>query len=132
MAKHAPARRSSCRANSLAYDRYEMRVIPCWVLLRAGVALAQDGRLDFARRCSVCHGADGHGTERGPNLAKSRRVRSRSLDELRAVIRDGIPAAGMPAFDLPPAELDVLTALVRSLSASAADANAPGDRSAGE
>jgi PQQ-dependent dehydrogenase (methanol/ethanol family) len=100
--------------------------------LIAGVALAQDGRLDFASRCSVCHGADGHGTERGPNLAKSRRVRSRSLDELRAVIRGGIPAAGMPAFDLPPAELDVLTAFVRSLSASAADANAPGDCAAGE
>jgi mono/diheme cytochrome c family protein len=46
------------------------------VLLIAGVALAQDGTLDFASRCSVCHGADGHGTERGPNLAKSRQVRS--------------------------------------------------------
>src|ERR1700722_17176548 len=109
-----------------------MRVTPCWVLLIAGVALAQDGRQDFARRCSVCHGADGHGTERGPNLAKSRQVRSRSLDELRAVISGGIPAAGMPAFDLPPGELDVLTAFVRSLSGSAAEANAPGDRAAGE
>src|ERR1700733_14058592 len=96
-----------------------MRVTPCWVLLIAGVALAQDGRQDFARRCSVCHGADGHGTERGPNLAKSRQVRSRSLDELRAVISGGIPAGARPAF-------------VRSLSGPAAEANAPGDRAAGE
>jgi len=109
-----------------------MRSVFCHFLLIASVALAQDGRQDFAKRCSVCHGTDGHGTERGPNLANSRRVRSRSLDELRAVIRGGIPASGMPPFDLPPAELDVLTTFVRSLSAPAAEAHAPGDRAAGE
>ena len=54
-------------------------------------ALAQEGREVFAARCTVCHG-DGHGTERGPNLANSRRVRARSVAELLAVIRDGIPA----------------------------------------
>ncbi len=93
--------------------------------------MAQDARQDFAKRCGVCHGADGRGTERGPSLAKSRQVRLRSVDELRAVIRTGIPGAGMPPFDLPPAELNLLTSFVRSLNASAADANAPGDRAAG-
>src|SRR6184192_3089742 len=43
-----------------------------------------------------------------------------------------MPAAGMPAFDLPIAELEAVTLFVRSLSASSADANAPGDRAAGE
>ena len=93
----------------------------------AGTALAQEGRQVFATRCSVCHGAG-----RGPNLANNRRVRSRSLDELRGVIRNGLPAAGMPAFDLPSAELQALTVFVRSLSGPAMDANAPGDRTAGE
>ena len=37
----------------------------------------------------------------------------------------------MPAFDLLPAELQAVTAFVRSLSAPAAEANAPGDRAAG-
>src|SRR5215204_3685781 len=71
-------------------------------------AVAQDARELFQKHCSVCHG-DGHGTERGPNLADSRRLRAHSVDELRAIIRAGVPARGMPAFNLPPAELDSLT-----------------------
>src|SRR5207237_962751 len=55
-----------------------------------------------------------------------------SLGELQVVIRDGLPASGMPAFRLPTAELDAVTAYVRSLSAPAAEANAPGNRAAGE
>jgi len=86
----------------------------------------------FAARCSVCHGTDAHGTERGPNLANNRRVRTLSLEALRTVIRSGIPDAGMPAFPLPAAELQAVAAFVRSLSAPAAEAGAPGDRRAGE
>ena len=78
-----------------------MRSLTCYVLLAGAAALAQDGKQAFATRCSVCHGVDGRGAERGPNLANNRRVRSRSLEELRTVVRNGIPAAGMPAFDLP-------------------------------
>src|SRR5215472_12376996 len=109
-----------------------MRLTTCCVLLMACVALAQEGKQVFARHCALCHGADGHGTERGPNLASSRRVRSRSLDELRGVIHNGIPSEGMPAFDLPVAELDAVTRFVRALSGSAAGANVPGDHTAGE
>jgi PQQ-dependent dehydrogenase (methanol/ethanol family) len=94
-------------------------------------ANAQDARQLFQTHCSVCHG-DGRGTERGPNLANNRRVRAQTLDQLRAVIRDGIPARGMPAFNLSKAELDALTTMVRSFSAPAADSNPPGDRAAGE
>lgn len=100
-------------------------------LLISTVLLAQDGRQIFARQCAVCHG-DGRGTERGPNLANNRRVRTQSRDELKAVIRNGVPVAGMPAFPLPPAELDAVTDFVRSLSAPAAESNPPGDRAAGE
>jgi mono/diheme cytochrome c family protein len=91
----------------------------------------QDARQLFQQHCAVCHG-DGRGTERGPNLANNRRVRAQSMDELRAVIRNGVPARGMPAFPLPAPELDALTAMVRSFSAPAADSHAPGDRAAGE
>jgi PQQ-dependent dehydrogenase (methanol/ethanol family) len=108
-----------------------MRLTACIFLLMAGGAMAQDGRQIFAQQCSVCHG-DGHGTERGPNLANNRRVRSNSVDELKSLIRNGVPAAGMPAFDLPAADLQAVTLFVRSLSAPAAEANAPGDSAAGE
>jgi len=91
----------------------------------------QDARVLFEKQCGVCHG-DGHGTERGPNLADNRRVRSATMDELRAVIRDGVPARGMPAFKLPPPELEVLTQLVRSFSAPASESHPAGDAAAGE
>src|SRR6476660_8803684 len=100
-----------------------MRRSICLILSMTCAGLAQEGREVFAARCAVCHG-DGHGTERGPNLANSRRVRSRSAAELLAVIREGIPASGMPAFDLPEAELKSVTAFVRSLSAPASEAGA--------
>ncbi|MDX1980760.1 MAG: PQQ-binding-like beta-propeller repeat protein [Bryobacteraceae bacterium] len=94
-------------------------------------AQGQDARQLFEKHCAVCHG-DGHGTERGPNLANNRRVRAQSVEQLRAVIRDGVPARGMPAFLLPAAELDALTAMVRSFSAPAFESSVPGDRAAGE
>ena len=109
-----------------------MRLIFTCLLLALGAALAQDGHELFTAKCSLCHGPDGRGSERGPNLANNRRVRARTLDELRAVIRDGIPGRGMPAFDLAAADLGSVTAYVRSMSAPASEAHLPGDRSEGE
>lgn len=100
-------------------------------LLVLSAASAQDGRQLFEKHCAVCHG-DGRGTERGPNLANNRRVRSQSIAELRNVIRVGVPSRGMPAFDLPAAALDALTAFVRGFSGPASESNPAGDRAAGE
>jgi PQQ-dependent dehydrogenase (methanol/ethanol family) len=94
-------------------------------------AAAQDARVLFEKQCAVCHG-DGHGTERGPNLADNRRVRAASAAEILAIIRDGVPSRGMPAFPLPAAELDALTTLVRGFSAPAAESHPAGDAAAGE
>jgi PQQ-dependent dehydrogenase (methanol/ethanol family) len=93
--------------------------------------VAQDARELFQKHCSVCHGG-GQGTERGPNLMDNRALRTRSVAELRGSIRSGVPSRGMPAFDLPPGELDAITLLVRSWNAPAYESNPPGDRSAGE
>src|SRR5688572_27999512 len=101
------------------------------LLIFVAAALAQDARELFQKHCGVCHG-DGHGTERGPNLTDSRRLRTQSIDQIRGVIRNGVPSRGMPAFDLPPAELHSITLLVRSWNAPASESNPPGDRSAGE
>src|SRR4051794_16073681 len=108
-----------------------MRLIVC-ILLGLSASRAQDGPTLFAARCGVCHGSDGRGSERGPNLAGNRRLRSRTIEQIRTVIHDGVPAAGMPAFALPPAELDAVTRFVRSLSEPAAEAHLPGDPAAGE
>jgi mono/diheme cytochrome c family protein len=98
----------------------------CLVIAFAALAVAaQDGRALFEKNCAVCHG-DGHGTERGPNLANNRRVRGSSVEQVRAVIRDGVPSRGMPGFPLPAAEL------VRSFSAPAYENHPAGDAAAGE
>src|SRR5438105_9633827 len=64
----------------------------------AGAAAAQDpaGRSIFVSRCAGCHGTDGNGGELGPAITN--RVPMRGDPDLIAVIRDGIPAAGMPSF----------------------------------
>jgi PQQ-dependent dehydrogenase (methanol/ethanol family) len=90
-----------------------------------------EGQQSYGNRCAGCHGADAHGSDRGPALAGNRRVRSRSAEQLRAFIRKGSPS-GMPAFDLPVDELDALAALLRSLNAPAAEAGVSGDPAAGK
>src|SRR5258708_16628011 len=92
----------------------------------------EGGKL-FASQCAGCHGADAHGTDRGPGLAANRRVRSRSAQQLRDFIRKGAPGSGMPAFDLPTAQLEALAALLHSLNAPAAESAAlSGDSAAGK
>lgn len=54
------------------------------------------------------------------------------MQSLRNVIRNGVPSAGMPAFDLPAAEIDALAAMLVSLNAVAAETAVPGDRAAGK
>ncbi|MFN7936096.1 MAG: PQQ-binding-like beta-propeller repeat protein [Bryobacteraceae bacterium] len=108
----------------------EARATAMLVLLACS-AFGQDGRGLFQKQCSVCHG-DGSGTERGPNLASNRKVRALSVEQLRALIRDGVPARGMPAFPMAAGDLDAVTRLVRSFSAPAAESGAAGDRAAGE
>jgi alcohol dehydrogenase (cytochrome c) len=73
-----------------------------------------DGKAAFARLCSQCHGADAAGGERAPSL---RSWVTRSPADLKQVIRAGIPARGMPAFNLPDAQLNPMVAFVRSLPA---------------
>ncbi len=91
-----------------------------------------EGTKIYAELCAGCHGADAHGTDHGPGLAGDRRLGGRSMARLRRLIRNGIPSAGMPAFDLPAHELDALAALVHSLNSPAAESTVPGDRAAGE
>ena len=87
------------------------------IVLSAGQARAQDveaGRRVFAGRCANCHGTEGAGGELGPSIVA--RVPLRSDQELEAVIREGVPGAGMPAFPtLSRAELADLVAFLRTL-----------------
>ncbi len=84
-------------------------------LALALTASAQDktaGQRAFENRCAICHGGDGHGTDRGPSIYM--KLAARDNASLAAVIRGGLPG-GMPSFNIADAELSDLTAYLRTL-----------------
>jgi alcohol dehydrogenase (cytochrome c) len=89
-------------------------------LVLTTIAVAQDispqpdaGRKQFESHCTACHGGDGNGGELGPGIVD--RAANLNDQELAALIRAGIPAAGMPAFKVTDAEMHALIKYVRSL-----------------
>jgi putative heme-binding domain-containing protein len=56
------------------------------------------GRAVFDSNCAGCHGLDGRGGEKGPDIATRAEISGRSDDEILVILRHGIPSAGMPAF----------------------------------
>jgi cytochrome c oxidase cbb3-type subunit 3 len=61
---------------------------------------AERGEKLFRQDCSFCHGRDAMGGESGPNLTKSKLVRTDvDGDKIGQVIRAGRTTKGMPAFD---------------------------------
>jgi PQQ-dependent dehydrogenase (methanol/ethanol family) len=117
------------------------KVLLTFIVLSQSLLLSQspsvtpskvDAKQLYAKLCAGCHGADAHGTQQGPGLSGNPAVRRRSISRLRSLIRNGIPAAGMPSFDLSDDALDALAALAASLNSSASETAVPGDRAAGE
>src|SRR5437899_2228610 len=93
---------------------------------------AEAGKKSFETRCAPCHGGDGRGGERGPNILISETVRKRPAAALGELITGGVPAGGMPGVSLPRAELDALVAFVRALAAPARENPPAGNVEAGE
>ena len=89
------------------------------------------GRALFANGCAACHGGEGQGG-RGPNLRE--RVYWHPVDDetLYRAVKNGIPAGGMPAANLPEDQTWQVVAFVRSLTSPAIENKAPGDPKAGE
>jgi cytochrome c oxidase cbb3-type subunit 3 len=84
-------------------------------VLAAQTQDVQKGRQLFLGMCSRCHGAEGGGGE-GPNL--SHLNRAHNDEELRVIIRDGIPDRGMPRIRrFTDAEMRQMVAFVYSLGA---------------
>src|SRR5258708_37061320 len=52
----------------------------------------------FAGVCASCHGLDGRGGERGPDIVTQPNVARKTDAELIKIVRDGKTAAGMPSF----------------------------------
>lgn len=61
-------------------------------------AVQLDGKQAFATSCASCHGLDGRGGARAPNLITSVKTQQNSDAELELIIQNGIPSGGMPAY----------------------------------
>lgn len=100
---------------------------------QVGHSSAEDGRKAFESVCASCHGLDGRGGERGPNIATRAAVQQLSDEETLHVLRSGIPAAGMPAFralGLP--KIKAVMAYLRILQGGRPAASVPGDAERGK
>lgn len=97
-----------------------------------GSASIEAGAKLFVGTCSVCHGIDGRGGARGPDLTQGLVVNRGTDDEVAQVIRKGVPGSSMAAFELPEAQVQQLVAFIRSLSVKAAQLSVAGDPDAGK
>jgi cytochrome c oxidase cbb3-type subunit III len=96
-----------------------------------GATTAQ-GRRTFASRCAGCHGLDGRGGERAPDIATSAKTRRRSDEELFRIVERGLPGTGMPAFSsLGISGAKSVTRYVRLLQGRTTAAALPGDAEKG-
>lgn len=60
-------------------------------------ALRREAKATFDNVCASCHGLDGRGGERGPDITRPA-VAQNTDSELAEVLRQGKPSRGMPAF----------------------------------
>lgn len=97
-------------------------------------SLAQSaGQTLYQSNCAGCHGLDARGGEHAPNIASVQRVQPLSDADLLRIIRDGIPASGMPAFGsrLNSQELAALAGYLRSLQGERKTVSLPGNPETG-
>jgi len=100
-------------------------------LMRARASNGSSG--DFAGVCASCHGLDGRGGERGPDIVTQPDVARKTDAELIKIVRDGKTAAGMPSFaSQGAARLSALVAYLRVLQGSNKQSASSGRRCAGK
>jgi putative heme-binding domain-containing protein len=79
-------------------------------------AATSRGQRTFDSTCASCHGLDGRGGERAPDVATRPEITRLSDQDLLKVMRAGIPEKGMPSFAaLGSAKLSALLSYIRSL-----------------
>jgi len=73
----------------------------------------------FLSNCAICHGQDGRGAERGPDIVGTERAARRAAAETERIIKEGVPAGGMPPSALPSEEIRGLALYLRSMADAA-------------
>jgi cytochrome c oxidase cbb3-type subunit III len=92
-----------------------------------------EGRQAFESRCAGCHGLDGRGGERAPDVATRAGVQRLSNADLFKIIQRGMPAAGMPSFaTLDNSRINALVSYLRLLQGKIGGAKVAGDPQKGK
>jgi len=96
-------------------------------------AQRQAAKQIFATTCAACHGLDGMGSERAPNIITNPVVQKLSPKETFAVISGGVPETGMPGFErLGKPAITELVAYIKGLQGENQSAPLPGNAKSGE
>jgi cytochrome c oxidase cbb3-type subunit III len=91
------------------------------------------GKQTFASTCAGCHGLDGRGSERAPNIAENPKVQRLSDAQISHIVENGVSGTGMPAFhSLAHADVQAVVTYLRSLQGTKTTLNLPGDPVRGE
>ena len=91
------------------------------------------GKQMFASTCAGCHGLDGRGAERAPNIADRPQVQRLSDAQISNIISNGIAGTGMPPFhSLQPSDLAAIVGYLRILQGKKQTLELPGDPDHGE
>jgi len=100
---------------------------------QAGASAVEDGRKAFESACATCHGLDGRGGERGPDIATRAEVQQLSDEETLHVLQAGLPLKGMPAFGtLGAPKINAVIAYLRVLQGGGKAFPIPGDAQHGK
>jgi len=91
------------------------------------------GQQVFVSICAGCHGLDGRGAERAPNIASNPKVQQLSDTQISAIVANGVRGTAMPPFrSLGTASIRSVVAYLRSLQGQGAAVALPGDPAKGK
>ena len=92
-----------------------------------------DGARIFSANCASCHGLDGRGGERAPDIAGKREFQKLSNANLAKIVREGVPGTGMPSFrSLRDAKIQAVVMHLRALQGEGSPSPLPGSPTAGK
>lgn len=95
--------------------------------------VSSGGKQIFASTCAGCHGLDGRGGERAPNIAERAHVQRLSDAQISHIVENGIPGTGMPAFrSFGHSDVEAVVTYLRTLQGKKAAITLPGDPERGE
>ena len=100
---------------------------------RTTSATLLEGKQIFAASCAACHGLDGRGGERAPDIATRRETQRLSNLKLARVVDAGVPGTGMPSFhSLGASAIKSVVSYLRTLQGVGKSASLPGNPQKGE